>query len=294
MRLLSWNVNGRVETAARRQLDAVLAREADVIALQEVKVSSYADWCRGRLAAGYSVISAVDLVALPYPPPPYPPPPYPAPPFPPPGGSEQVHRTYFNLLAARQPIAQLRGLSFADADEALYAFPEKFVAARVVVDDTEVDVHNAHLPPGVSRGEVKVHHFEAIRRRADQDPSHPRVLCGDFNAPWSEDADGPLIDGAPEGPDEPSRWVKAEASIVANPEMRDVYRDVHKVGEPFPASHFTGQKEPRTPHRYDYIFASRELTATSCDYLTAWMEIDGDQGRLSDHAAVEADLAPAT
>jgi endonuclease/exonuclease/phosphatase family metal-dependent hydrolase len=72
--------------------------------------------------------------------------------------------------------------------------------------------------------------------------------------------------------------------------MRDIYRDVHQAGAPFPHSYFTGQKEPLTGHRYDYIFASRDLEARSCEYLTAWIEKDRDGGRLSDHTGVEAVL----
>lgn len=37
--LLSWNVNGRVKTVARRQTDAVLGRAPDVITLQELRLN---------------------------------------------------------------------------------------------------------------------------------------------------------------------------------------------------------------------------------------------------------------
>ncbi len=64
MKVLSWNVNGRVKGAARRQLDAVLNRDPDVIALQEVTRGNYAVWCSGLTSAGYSVRSTVDFVSL--------------------------------------------------------------------------------------------------------------------------------------------------------------------------------------------------------------------------------------
>jgi exonuclease III len=54
VKLLSWNVSGRVKNAARRQLDTVLERDADVIALQEVTAGNYPDWCSGLTGAGYS------------------------------------------------------------------------------------------------------------------------------------------------------------------------------------------------------------------------------------------------
>ena len=45
----------------RGQLKAVLEREADVIALQEIREATYPAWREGLLAEGYSVVSAVDL-----------------------------------------------------------------------------------------------------------------------------------------------------------------------------------------------------------------------------------------
>jgi len=290
MKVLSWNVERRVQTTLGRQLEAALRRAPDIIALQELKTGTYGDWSRGLLGAGYSVISTVDLVGLPYPEPPYP-----APPFPPPRrGSihDHIQRESFNLVAARHPIAALPGLSFEDPEEARFAFPEKYVAARVNVDGVEIDVHNAHLPHGAGRGVVKVHAFEAIRRRIDKDTGKPRVLCGDFNAPESEDESGPVIEqGGRWADDIQSRWIEAERRLLANTKMRDVYRDVHPAGEPFPVSHFTGRREPFTRHRYDYIFASEELVTEHCEYLSDWLERAQTAWRLSDHAPVEAELS---
>lgn len=291
MKILSCNVNGRVGLGLDRQLRAVLARDPDVLALQEVTSSTYAAWCRGLQKAGYSVVSSVALLGLPFPPPPYF-----SPPFPRnlPGGpiaeAGQIQRKYFNLTAARHPISLLTGLSFEDRDEARFSFPEKYVAARIILDEVEVDVHNAHVPPGASRGLIKVHAFEAIRRRLDSDGLNPRILCGDFNAPGSEDASGPLIKrGGPWDDAARDRWVQAELSIVSNPDMRDVYRDALEPEQPLAASHFTGTRNRRTPRRYDHIFASRELQTQGCEYLSGWLE-KGELGRLSDHAPVEATL----
>lgn len=287
MKVISCNVNGRVRAALGRQATALLGREPDIVALQEVTKGSYADWCQRFAEAGYEVVSTADLLALPYPAPPYP-----SPPFPPKARDHiqgHIERKNFNLIAARYPIGMLSGLAFEEPSEALYAFPEKHVAARVTVDGREIEVHNAHLPPGVSRGAIKAHAFEAIARRVAEEAGNPKVLCGDFNAPWSEDADGPVSEFRRKWPEEVKRrWIEAETAVIANPRMRDVYRDVHARGERFPASHFTGG----TPHRYDYIFASPELKTASCAYLGDWLEGAKTNGRLSDHAPVEAELSP--
>jgi endonuclease/exonuclease/phosphatase family metal-dependent hydrolase len=293
MKIISWNVNGRTEDAARRQLKAILRRKPDVLALQEVTFrpsqrspGSYAIWSDGLLRRGYSVVSTVDLVGLPYPEPDYPTPPLPL--------SWQgrkhdhIQRKYFNLIASLHPMIALGGLAYGSDEEALLGFPEKHIAARIQLNRGEVDVHNTHLPPGVSRGLLKVHHFEAVRRRLDRDSGRRRILCGDFNAPESENLEGPSFDV--EGPwserwsaEEKKRWALAEKRVLANEALPDLY-DAHSGARP-PASHYTGRN--KTPRRYDHIFASSEIKRGRCVYLTRWIA-----SGLSDHAPVEAELFP--
>lgn len=283
MKLISVNVNGRVRQAAQRQQQALLELNPDVLALQEVTLGSYASWVEALTRAGYSVLSTINLVSLPYPDPPYAAPPFPQ------EVAGQIERKYFNLVASRYPQAPLPGLRFEDPAEARLAFPEKHLATRLIVQGIAVDLHCAHLPPGASRGLIKVHAFEAIRRRIDEDKTRPRILCGDFNAPWDENDGGPMIEAtSARWPDEISRrWAAAEGAVLANPEMKDAYRDVHTQGEPLPASHFTGRKTPKG-HRYDYVFRSKEFETQCCRYVASWLARDEDGVRLSDHAPVEA------
>ena len=122
----------------------------------------------------------------------------------------------------------------------------------MALDGFELEVHNAHLPPGSTRGVIKPQAFEAIRRRTDQ-VTTPHVLCGDFNTPQREDAVG-VTTWAPSGPDGPT-WDAAERGVLENANLRDVYRERHEATEPYPVSHYTGM----TPRRYDHIYASVEL-----------------------------------
>src|SRR4051812_13998827 len=101
MKILSWNVNGRVQGACQRQLERVLSRAPDVLALQEVTNSSYSSWCDGLQRTGYSVVSAIDLARLPYP-----------------GVGKVMTRRYFNLIAVRGRMVLLPGLRFDDPEEA--------------------------------------------------------------------------------------------------------------------------------------------------------------------------------
>ena len=184
----------------------------------------------------------------------------------------------------RGRIAALPGLAFGDPEQARLAFPEKYLAVRVVVDGMGLDVHNAHLPPGSTRGAIKMHAFRAIRQRIDEPTSVPRVLCGDFNTPQFED-DEDVTTWASAHPEFRDAWDAAERGVLEHPILRDVYRQHHPPGQHYSASHFTGG----TPRRYDHVFASPELETVRCRYMTDWLR-DG----LSDHAAIEAELSPAS
>lgn len=260
--MLSWNVNGRVDAGRTAQIAAVLDREPDVIALQELTANTYPVWSEALLAAGYSTISSIDLLRAPYA-----------------DVVPAVTRKYFNGLAVRGTIAALPGLAFPDPEEARLAFPEKYIAARVTLNAGTYEIHNAHLPPGSSRGIVKAQAFRAIRRRTDLAIGRV-VLCGDFNTPQHEDADG-LTTWASSHPRHFEEWDSAEREVLENPALRDIYRLTRHASAPFAYSHLTRG----TKRRYDHIYASPALSPITCVYHVQWL-LD----RLSDHAAVEADL----
>jgi len=209
-------------TAVTPQVAAVLGRSPDVIALQELTLASYPQWCDALLGEGFSVASTIDLVRAPYP-----------------TTRPPIRRRYFNAIAARGAVAPLPGLDFTDPEQARVAFPEKYLAARVVIDATGLELHNAHLPPGSTRGVIKPQAFSAIRRRTDA-VSGPIVLCGDFNTPQREDATS-VTTWASSHPALCDEWDAAERSVLENPRLRDVYRELRDVDAPFAASHFTGR-----------------------------------------------------
>jgi endonuclease/exonuclease/phosphatase family metal-dependent hydrolase len=260
----TWNVAGR-QRRLGTQVARVLSRTPDVVALQEITAATYQPWCERLASEGYTVLSSIDLLGIPYPPP--------------------VIRKNFNIIAARHPINALPGLSFPDPEQARVAFPEKYLAARIVWEGVAVDFHNAHLPPGSTREIIKPHAFEAIRRRFDEATDCPQVLCGDFNTPAAEDDEGITTWGW-KHPALREMWDKAEMGILRHPRLRDVYRELREAGEPFAWSHRTNSG----PKRYDHIYVSDGLTAHSCKYWTEWV----DDEKLSDHAALEAELTLAS
>lgn len=273
VRVLSWNVAGRTRQVAA-QLDAVLGRAPDVIALQEISTQTYKPWCAELLGAGYSLVSTIDLVGLPYPPPPYPKR----------IKQRQITRKNFNLTAARHPIALLPGLRFDDPEQQRLAFPEKFVAAEIYLDGGLAEVHNAHAPPGSTRHVLKPQAFAAIARRVDISPLRPQILCGDFNTPQPEAEGEPVKTWGELYPDVAEFWDAAERGILEHPRLRDAYKQVHKPGTPWPVSHRENRSRIKQ-RRYDHIYVNDRFTVRACRYLSEWL----DTG-LSDHAAVEADL----
>ena len=114
MKAVSWNVNGRVGDAARRQVSALLERSPDVICLQEVRRNGLAIWEPLLEKEGFHTISSVPLLDRPYPLPPYPR--YTR-------TSDHIQRAFANLIATRAPIKMLAGLEFSNRNEKRLAFP---------------------------------------------------------------------------------------------------------------------------------------------------------------------------
>jgi endonuclease/exonuclease/phosphatase family metal-dependent hydrolase len=128
-------------------------------------------------------------------------------------------------------------------------------------------------------------------------------LCGDFNAPQAERQDGAIVTWAQDARrrDEVilwdtwrdadgqefdgERWDRAERSVLsglASYDLPDIYRllRLREAHEYRPEFSWCGRGAPR---RYDHIFASQALHASSCGYLQGFREAG-----LSDHAPIEA------
>jgi exonuclease III len=263
VRLISWNVNGRYGSALPRQVAAVRGRDADVVALQEVRAESVRVWRDGLKDAGLEhVVDSSDLVGVPS------------------LSGREYRRIYFNVVASRWPLRRLPGLQLE--------FPERYLAATVRRAGAEFEIHTAHLPPGSTRGLVKIELFEALYTRLAAPSELPRILCGDFNTPQAERADGTVEFWGERHPRHKERWDDAERSVVlglAEHDLPDVFRALNGYTAT-DASWVARRHDKSWGRRYDHVFASRRLRPTACRYLHAWRE-----QRLSDHSATEADFA---
>ena len=140
MRLVSWNVAGKIDgpRAARlsAQVQAIAGERPDVVALQEVTRASDPQWRVALPQLGLPHVMSTTCLLAP-------------------------DRRYANLLASRWPLLPLSFRPDSDND-----FPEKLLTARVQPPSAAaVDVHVFHAPTGVGAGWGKVRALEALHHR---------------------------------------------------------------------------------------------------------------------------------
>lgn len=177
-------------------------------------------------------------------------------------------------------------------------WPESAISSAVLTPLGQIEVHNAHIPPGTSHGWLKIETLEAIYAGLAIQSERPRILCGDFNMPQEENQDGTILTWAERRnkkgesvlkPKRGKRWDQAERNVLlglGHFDLVDVYR--HLNGYATQAySWYARRKGKRVGRRFDHIFASTTLRPLRCLYLEHVVTQS-----LSDHAAVEADFDP--
>jgi exonuclease III len=251
MRLLTWNVAGRVKRRAE-QVAAVLGVDADVVALQEVTPTNAAGWVSDLEAAGYAVATTGA------------------------GPRPEDRRRLGVLTAARGGLEPIEPI---DAP-----WPERVLGVRV----PDAEVWNVHSPIAPSPGLAKVRTHEAVHA-ALAAGSGPRVLCGDLNTPRRESPDGEVMTFARDSrgrlrPERGERWDRAELALVKGLEehgWRDAFRAVH--------GYERKEVSWAWPHgggwRLDHVIVSPGLEVESCEYVHQW-RLDA----LSDHSGMLAEL----
>jgi exonuclease III len=251
MWLLTWNVYGRVRRRPE-QAAAVLASEADVIALQEVTPTTVAGWTQDLEEAGYHVLTTAA------------------------GPRPEGRRRLGLILASRSP------LSSASAVDA--PWPERVLAARTA----GLRVYNVHSPVSESPGLAKVRTHEALHRHLARGRG-PRVLCGDLNTPRRETPEGEVMTFARTSsgklrPERGERHDRAELALIQGLESygwQDAFRSLHG----YEARDRSWLWPNGGGYRLDHVIVSRGIEVRRCEYLHVWRE----RG-LSDHSALLAEL----
>ena len=272
MRLISWNLNGR-RAKAHDQVAALLAREPDVVALQEVTRSTLPLLQAALIHGG--LLHVADSFSLT------------------PTTFQAVGpRKYGQITASRHPLTAAAPKRFR------VPWPERVLSVHINCGGRDLEVYNTHVPPGSSNGWVKIDALEGIFAALAVPAAHPRILCGDFNTPQAELPSGEVVTwaqrrtagggwrvvGKRQGR-AGSDWDAGERRVLtglAAFDLVDVYRALHgyEVSE---SSWVLARHGEETGRRFDHVFASRELHPVSCCYLHN-LRTNG----LSDHAPIEA------
>lgn len=276
MRLISWNVAGRVRSTGA-QIRAVLDRDPDLVCLQELRSKTAPEWAEALRGAGLP--HSVNSFGL--------------------APNREIltgPRRYGELIACRWRLDPLPQADFN------VPWPEKIVSAVAACPTGFLEVHTAHVPPGASNGWTKIDTFNGMFARLACPSPIPRILCGDFNSPQHETSAGEIVTWGQRpveggfvhwgrsGGRTGREWDAGERSVLAGlaeHDLPDAFRSLHGYDRQ-EFSWYLARKAQgaMVRRRFDHVFASRRLRVRACRYLHAFRE-DG----LSDHASMELDFS---
>lgn len=194
MRLLTWNVAGRVKRHPE-QAAAVLSAAPDVVCLQEVTATTLPLWRAALGEAGFGAgVTPLDTFVPPKP------------------------RRLGTFITSRAPLEPL-------PIAAELPWEERAIAATI----DGVEVVCTHSPISPSPGLAKVLHHEALSGWLRDRPG-PIVLAGDLNTPRRDLPDGGVLTFAHESngtlrPERGERWHAAESALVHTLRAEHGWRD---------------------------------------------------------------------
>jgi exonuclease III len=148
----------------------------------------------------------------------------------------------------------------------------------------------------VWNGWTKIEMLESVFSRLAGLGVVPRILCGDFNTPQEETADGEIVTWAQRRGvtgalylkrARGERWDRGERNVLEGLrafDLADIYRGLHGYTKT-DFSWYSCRRERVIARRFDHVFASRVLKATACCYLAEFRE-----RHLSDHSPIEVDF----
>ena len=257
MRLITWNVAGRVQRQPE-QAEAIAAIGADVVALQEVTPRTLPMWRAALESAGF----VAHHTALEPPP------------------ATDGRRPLGVLTAAREPLTRLAPIP-------ALPWPERAICCTL----GDVEIINLHSPIAPAPDLAKVRTHEAVAAYLAARPPGARVLCGDLNTPRREHEDGSVLTFAYDTrgrlrPERGGRWDAAERALV------HTLRDHHGWVDAYRALHGYGHREAswtfardRGGWRLDHVLAFGLRPAGSA-YAHELRRVG-----LSDHSALVVDFA---
>ena len=253
---MAGRVRGVPEQAA-----ALADQPADLVALQEVRLTSLAPWREALGALGFEhVITSLDAHD--------------------PRVQLAPERRLGVLVAGREPIEPL------GAPDGV-PWPERVLRARTAIGE----LVNVHAPLSSKAGAVKVLTLEAAFAHLAPAGEGPQIVVGDFNTPAYESREGEVRTFARTRsgrirPDYGERHDRAELALVTGLLEHgyvDAFRVLHGYGR---RDRSWVYPHGKMGYRLDHIVV-RGLEVRACEYRHDWRD-----ARLSDHAAMWAELRP--
>ncbi|HEX6031807.1 MAG TPA: endonuclease/exonuclease/phosphatase family protein [Tepidiformaceae bacterium] len=256
LRVVSWNVNARRDSAA--QAGAVAAFHPDVVALQEVTPTGI-----GRFRDAFAALGLPYLLA----------------------GAHLAAEAGQEAIAARAVVVASRW-PLAPCQPAVVPRQELVVCATLAAPHGPLELVAVHIPTWSNGWETKVETQEGVALRISE-CAEPAILLGDFNAPKDELPDGTVV---PFTRASNVRGRAAELGLtapgLATSGFVDAFRTANGYG-PRDASWFWKNRGRTGGFRLDHIFASPGLIPTAC-----WYAHNLRLGGMSDHSPIIADLEP--
>ncbi len=290
MKIITWNVNNRVGTVSQ-QVQALAQREPDVVALQDVNLNAVTPYLEAFHLIGLSY--AMHTLA------------------------RQSHAIPTGvLIASRSPLSPLpdipesvlwsQGVCSPDREKVRQHWTRRTLFALLHSPFGEIEVANVYITPANhkesnARGErrlypsLKLDLLSGVYQALAIPATRPRLLCGDFNTPQHEQANGEIITWGfqkrqgiyflrDRSQHELEFRILHELSAY---DLPDIFRRLHGYSQPSQDEGWSWCYQNRVRYRFDHIFASHALRPIQAQYLHTFREL-----RLSDHAPMEALFEP--
>lgn len=283
MRLVSWNVGRAGQARIPYQVAALAAREPDIAALQEVRINRVAEYRSALHRAGFPYVTdGFDGGAGPF----------------------TGRRAAGVLVASRWECAPMPE-AHAACD---LPWPERLLSLAIDAPCGPIAFHTVYVPVGFPNRDydARIRTLDGLANGLARETGMHRILCGDFNLPLHELADGEVITF---GQIRRKNGVFAitnaamhasERAVLlglADFDLIDVYRTLHGYArQEFSWYHPVSNNG----FRLDHVLASRSLRPCACRYLDDFRTVAPERftghtfTKLSDHAAMEVDFEPAT
>lgn len=181
------------------------------------------------------------------------------------------------------PIAEARGYR---------VWARAMCSAEIRLDGVPIELHAVHVPNAAQYGWHKFDHLWALRYGMER-TKVPAILCGDFNAPYREDAEGIITNGqgldrriwrkSPGSQYPPERPWDGEQADAAERAVLESLGNTAGMEDAFRVLHPHALEVTWRQSRLDHVFSSRQLLPVRCRHLHSWRE----EG-LSDHSAIDA------